>query len=182
MIVWCYGLPWWLRPVKNLPAMQETRLQSLGQEDTLEKGMATHSRFLPGESHGQRSPGGCTLWSCKELDTNEQLKHTHYVTYTTWWLSGKESACQCRRQVQSLHQEDRLEKEMAIYSSILAREILWAEKLVGYSPWGCKRVGWLSDIITITTLHRANHNLLNSFPIRCWSCFQLFIVMNNVYN
>ena len=37
--------------VINLPAMQETRLQSLGVEDPLEKGMATHSIFLPGESH-----------------------------------------------------------------------------------------------------------------------------------
>ena len=45
--------------VKNPPAMQETRVQSLGQEDPLEKGKATHSSiFLPGESHGQRSPGG----------------------------------------------------------------------------------------------------------------------------
>ena len=32
--------------VKNLPAMQETRVQSLGQEDTLEKEMATHSSVL----------------------------------------------------------------------------------------------------------------------------------------
>ena len=39
--------------VKNLPAMQETWVQSLGQEDPLEKGMATDSIFLPGESHGQ---------------------------------------------------------------------------------------------------------------------------------
>ena len=31
---------------KNLPAMQETHVQSLGQEDPLEKGMATHSRTL----------------------------------------------------------------------------------------------------------------------------------------
>jgi len=31
--------------VKNLPAMQDTQLQSLGWEDPLEKGMATHSRF-----------------------------------------------------------------------------------------------------------------------------------------
>ena len=44
--------------VKNPPAMQETRVQSLGQEDPLEKGKATHSGVcLPGESHGQRSPG-----------------------------------------------------------------------------------------------------------------------------
>ena len=32
--------------VKSLPAVQETRVQSLGQEDALEKGMATHSRIL----------------------------------------------------------------------------------------------------------------------------------------
>ena len=32
--------------VKNLPAMQETGIQSLGQEDPLQKGIATHSRIL----------------------------------------------------------------------------------------------------------------------------------------
>ena len=32
--------------VKNLPAMQEVRVRSLGQEDPLEKGMATHSSIL----------------------------------------------------------------------------------------------------------------------------------------
>ena len=36
-------LPWWL---KNLPAMQETQVQSLGWEDPLEKGMPTHSSIL----------------------------------------------------------------------------------------------------------------------------------------
>ena len=41
--------------VKNLPAMQETGVPSLGQEDPLEEGMATTAIFLPGESHGQRS-------------------------------------------------------------------------------------------------------------------------------
>ena len=38
--------------VKN--AMWETQVRSLGQEDALEKGMATHS-ILPGQFHGQRS-------------------------------------------------------------------------------------------------------------------------------
>ena len=32
--------------IKNLPAMQETHIQSLGQEDPLEKKMATHSSIL----------------------------------------------------------------------------------------------------------------------------------------
>ena len=45
--------------VKNLPAMQETRIQSLGWEDPLEKGMATHSLFLLGEFHGQRRLVSC---------------------------------------------------------------------------------------------------------------------------
>ena len=41
--------------VKNLPAMQETQVQSLDQDNPLEKGMATTPVFLPGEFHGQRS-------------------------------------------------------------------------------------------------------------------------------
>ena len=40
--------------VKNLPAMWETQVLSLGWEDPLEKGMVTH---LPGEFHGQRNMG-----------------------------------------------------------------------------------------------------------------------------
>jgi len=42
-----YGLPLWLTQlVKNLPAMQETWVQSLGWEDPLEKGKAVHSIIL----------------------------------------------------------------------------------------------------------------------------------------
>ena len=40
--------------VKNLPAMWETWVRSLGQEDPLEKGIATHSSVLAIEFHGQR--------------------------------------------------------------------------------------------------------------------------------
>ena len=47
-----------------------------GQEDPLEKGMATHSSILPGESHGVRSPVGYSPWDCKELDMTEQLINT----------------------------------------------------------------------------------------------------------
>ena len=39
--------------VKNLPAVQETQVQSLDREDPLEKEMATHSNILPGKSHGR---------------------------------------------------------------------------------------------------------------------------------
>ena len=51
--------------VKNLAAVQETRVRFLGQEDPLEKEMATTPVFLPGESHGQRSLAGYSPWGCK---------------------------------------------------------------------------------------------------------------------
>ena len=59
--------------VKNLPAMQETWVQSLVREDPLEKEMAIQSAFLPGESHGQRSLAGYSLWDDKVSDKTEQL-------------------------------------------------------------------------------------------------------------
>ena len=58
--------------VKNLPEMWETWVQSLGWEETLEKGKATTPVFWPGEFHGLNSPGGH-----KELDMTEQLSLTH---------------------------------------------------------------------------------------------------------
>ena len=48
-------LPWWLTCVKNRLPKQQMRVQSLGQEDGLEKEMATTPISLPGKSHGQRS-------------------------------------------------------------------------------------------------------------------------------
>ena len=43
--------------IKNLPEMQETRVLSLGQEDPLEKGMATHSSVLTGRIPWIEEPG-----------------------------------------------------------------------------------------------------------------------------
>ena len=54
--------------VKNSLAKQEMQILSLGQEDALEKEMATHSSILPGKSHGQRSLVGCSPWGHIELD------------------------------------------------------------------------------------------------------------------
>ena len=44
--------------VKNLPAMQETKVQSLGQEDPLEKDMATHSSILAWRIPWTKEPDG----------------------------------------------------------------------------------------------------------------------------
>ena len=57
--------------VKNLLAMQETWVCSLGWEDPLEKAVAAYTSILPGESRGQRSLVGYSPWGHKELDTAE---------------------------------------------------------------------------------------------------------------
>ena len=67
---------------KEPTTMQETEemwVQSLGQEDLLEKEMATHSSVLPGKSHGQRSLEGFSPWGHKESDTTEVTEHTQAV-------------------------------------------------------------------------------------------------------
>jgi len=53
--------------------MWETQFQSLDRENPLEKEIAAHSRFLPGEFHGQRNLVGFSPWGCKELDMTDQL-------------------------------------------------------------------------------------------------------------
>ena len=63
--------------VKNLPAMQETWVPSLGQEDPLEKGMATHSSFLAWRIPWTEEPGGLhSPRDHKESDTTERLHFT----------------------------------------------------------------------------------------------------------
>ena len=57
--------------VKNLSAMKETWVRSLGQEDPLEKEMATHSSILASRVHGQRSLVGYSPWGYKELGRTE---------------------------------------------------------------------------------------------------------------
>ena len=54
--------------VKKLLAIQETRVQSLGQEDPLEKEMATDSSILAYRMPWTEEPAGYGPWGCKELD------------------------------------------------------------------------------------------------------------------
>ena len=52
--------------VKNLPALQETRVQSLGWEDPLAKEMATHSSLLAWKISWTEEPGGLESMGRKE--------------------------------------------------------------------------------------------------------------------
>ena len=64
-------LPWWLKTVNNLPTMQETWVQLLGQADPLGKGMATHSSILACRIPWTEEPGGLQSMGCKELGMTE---------------------------------------------------------------------------------------------------------------
>ena len=86
--------------VKNLPAMQETRVWPLAQEDPLEKGMVATPAFLPREFHGQRSLKGYSPWSCKESDTTEQLKHLNLccILSIQSWMQNTDVLCILKEQ------------------------------------------------------------------------------------
>ena len=67
--------------IKNLPAMQETWVRSLGWEDLLEKGMATHSSILAWRIPWTEEPGGL---ESMEL---QRVRHIH-VTFTFFYCFG----------------------------------------------------------------------------------------------
>ena len=62
--------------VKNFPVMLETRVQSLGWDNPLEKEMATHSGILAWRIPWTEEPGRLYgPWGHEELDTTERLTH-----------------------------------------------------------------------------------------------------------
>ena len=66
-----------------------------------------------------------------------------------WWLSCKESPCQCRKhksRVRSLGWEDTLEEEMSTHSSVLDWKIPWTEE-----PGRLTSMGWQSDTTELTS-------------------------------
>ena len=73
--------------VKILPGMQEVKVQSMTQEDPLEKETATTRVFLLGEFHGQRTLVDYSPWGCKELAITKRLTYTHtdeIMCMTVW--------------------------------------------------------------------------------------------------
>ena len=82
--------------------MQETQVQSLGQQDLLEKGMATHPSILAWRIPWTEEPGGLQSMGCKESDTTERLTVSvslmSLTLYMVFWafpssLDRKASAC-----------------------------------------------------------------------------------------
>ena len=65
------------QPVKNPPGMQQIWVQSLGWQDSLEKGMATHSSILAWRIPWTEEPGRLQCMGCKEPGTTERQTTQH---------------------------------------------------------------------------------------------------------
>ena len=69
--------------VKNLPAMQETQVRSLGQKIPWRRQWLPTLVFLQRKSHGQRHLEGYSPWSCKESETTEWLTLSLFIVKFT---------------------------------------------------------------------------------------------------
>ena len=112
--------------VKNLPAMLETWVQSLGWEDPLEKGTATHSSILAWRIPRTKEPGGLQAMGLQRVarphDFHFHFKLTHSST-------GKESACNASGDLSWIPGLGRSPREgNGSHSSILAWRIPWIEE------------------------------------------------------
>ena len=145
--------------------MQETRVQSLGQEDTQEKEMATHSNILAWRIPWMEEPGGLQSaglqrvrqdsvtndlkqWiskmniQCKDevVDLSLGISLSRKVRASPVAQTVKSLRAMQETRVQSLGQEDPLEKAMATHYSILAWRIPWTEESGGLQFIGSQRV------------------------------------------
>ena len=151
---------------------------------------------IPGDSEGQGCLACYSPWSCKELDMTEWLNNHHHLggalvpaellryisdcyvyPFRKNWASlvaqmVKNLPVMQVTQVQSLGQEDPLEKEMAIHSSILAWRIPWTEESGGQQSTGSRRVGhnWATNTYhwTIVSWYPFLCSNIPSLPLRSW--------------
>ena len=122
--------------------MQETWVQSLGWEDPLEKGKATHSSSL-----AWRIP-----WTVHGIAKSRTRLSDFHFPLTSHFGAAlvaqpvKRLPAMWETWVSSLSREDLLEEEMATHSSILAWRIPWMEEPARLQSMGSQRVGWLSNV------------------------------------
>ena len=137
--------------------MQETQVRSLGQEDSLEKGMATHSSILAWRVRWTEEPGGLQPvwsqrvgqnWATKRASlVAQRVKHLPVVQETWVWFLGR---------------EDPLEKEIATHSSTLAWEIPWTEKPGRLQSMRSQRVGHAEQLTISLLLGQVSFKLLSA--------------------
>ena len=137
--------------VKRLPTMQETWVRSLGQEDLLEKEMATHSSTLAWKIPWMEKPGRLQSMGLQRIghDWTTSLSLSHHFRRAS-------QGAQWQRIYLLMHEMRRhrfdlwfgkipWRKEMAIRSSIHAGKFHGEGSVVGYSPWFTKSWTWLRE-------------------------------------
>ena len=136
--------------VQNLPAMQETWVQSLDLEDPLEEGMATHCSILAWRIPWTEEPGSLQFMGLQRI-RHDWVIITHTGSYSDSQVVQWQGIHLPRQEtwVWSLGQEDLLEKETATHSSFLPGKFHEQRSLASYSPWGRKE----SDITECTYMH-----------------------------
>ena len=150
--------------VKRLPAMQETRVQSLGREDYLEKEMATPLQYSCLENFMDRGALYATVHGVTKSGTRLS-DFTHSLTSVFTCGTGaslvpqtvKNLPAMWQTRVWSLGQEDSLEKGLATHSRVLALRISWTEEPGGLESMSLQRVrhdwvDWVTNTFTFPKL------------------------------
>ena len=163
--------------VKHLPAMQETWVLTLGQEDPLEKKMATHSSTLAWKIPWTEEPGRLqSMWS-------QRVGHDWATLLTFIWGAGFPSVSLIKNPpamqepqetwVQSLGHEEPLEEEMA--TVFLPGKIPRTEE-----PGGLQSMGVTNSWIWLSTHTYIQHCLVNTH--HCWEEYFNLIYMKYEVN
>ena len=130
--------------VKRLSTMQETWVQSLGQEDALEKEMAIYSSTIAWKIPWTEEPGRLHVvhgvaksrTRLSDFTSLHAPRQASLVAQTVKNLPAMQETW-----VRSLGWEDSLEKGVATHSSILAWRVPWTEEPGGQHSMGSQRVG-----------------------------------------
>ena len=141
--------------VKNLPAMGETQVQSLGWEDPLEKGMVIHSSIFAWKIAWTEELGRLQSMRSQESDTTEPLStHTRILSLRGFPGGSVVKNPPVMMWVSHLGQADSLEKEMTVHSGILAWRIPWTEEPRGLQSMGVSKsqTGTINTFMTSFSL------------------------------
>ena len=142
------GLPGCSQTVKNVPAMQETWVQSLGQEDPLEKGMVTHSSILAWRIPWTEKSGGLQAmgsqrvkddWATNAFTSLLRAMRSYLLFWMQWrglpwWRNRWESASQCRRHGFALWFRKPHASEQLSPRATTAEPVLWSPGTIATEP------------------------------------------------
>ena len=151
--------------IKKLPVMQETWVKSLGQEDSLENEMATHSSTLAWKILWTEKPGaGYSPWGRKESDTTEWL---HFLSFLTSFL-GRTSRILHKLLTSS-------DTKLWAFQSLCVPSLLSQILIMIYAQWpnpspsSCRQSKWSRAPVQIRIPDPVTHQLCGLCQAT-WSC------------